>query len=57
MFEEGKSAKFLFPKYVYDDVSYLDKKLHGPRSVNEKSHACLACGIINYSPNTSVIFH
>ena len=33
---------------------YLYRKLHGSRSINEKSHAC---GVINISPNTSEIFH
>ena len=44
------------------------RKLHGSRSINEKSYACLApemliiprvrstSGIINISPNTSEIF-
>ena len=43
-------------------VLLVYRKLHGPRSINDKSHACLAkCVliiiIINIAPNTSVIFH
>ena len=32
------------------------RKLHGPRSINKESHACLA-KCLYISPNTSVIFH